>query len=94
MATVEVDTLRQPLFDIKPIQEVERDYAELIQTVLTGFGILLLLVLLYVLVQQYLKRREALREEIPPFERALQELKALEETSPPNKMNINDTTPD
>lgn len=82
VATVEVDTLRQPLFDIKPIQEVERDYAELIQTVLTGFGILLLLVLLYVLVQQYLKRREALREEIPPFERALQELKALEETSP------------
>ena len=36
VATVEVDTLKQPLFDIKPIQQVERSYAKLIQNILWG----------------------------------------------------------
>lgn len=75
---VAVDTLTQPLFDIKPIQKVERSYANLIQQLLTAMVVLLLLVALYFLYRQYRKKKEALLEEIPPFERALNALKALE----------------
>lgn len=79
---VAVDTLTQPLYDIKPIQLVERSYAELIQQLLTGLAVIALLVVLYILNRQYRKKKEALLEEIPPFERALNELKALEEDLP------------
>lgn len=78
VATVEVDTLKQPLFDIKPIQQVERSYAKLIQSILWGVVFLLLVGVLYYLNKQYQKKRDALLEEIPPFDRAIQELKALE----------------
>ena len=78
IATVEVDTLKQPLFDIKPIQQVERSYAKLIQNILWGVVFLLLVGVLYYLNKQYQKKRDALLEEIPPFDRAIQELKALE----------------
>ena len=79
---VAVDTLTQPLYDIKPIQLVERSYAELIQQLLTAFLVIVLLGILYFLYRQYRKKKEALLEEIPPFERALNALKALERESP------------
>ncbi|MCH1517069.1 MAG: BatD family protein [Flavobacteriaceae bacterium] len=82
VATVKVDTLQQPLFDIKPIQLVERNYTQLIQQYLVGFFFLLLLLVLYYLNKQYKKKKAALLEEIPPFDRALNELKALENQIP------------
>ena len=82
VATVKVDTLQQPLFDIKPIQLVERDYTQLIQQYLIGFFFLLLLLTLIYLNKQYKKKKAALLEEIPPFDRALNELKSLENQLP------------
>ena len=82
VANVAVDTLKQPLYDIKPIQLVERSYAALIQNILIGFVFILLLVALYFLNRQYRIKKEALLEEVPPFERALNELKALEGEQP------------
>ena len=82
VATVVVDTLKQPLFDIKPIQEVERSYTQLIKNIIWGVVFFLLLGLLYYLNKQYQKKKEALLEEIPPFDRALQELKALGDQLP------------
>ena len=82
VATVKVDTIQQPLFDIKPIQTVERSYNHLIKNSLLLFVFCLLLALLFLLNKQYKKKKAALREEIPPFDRAIQELKALENELP------------
>ncbi len=82
VATVKVDTIQQPLFDIKPIQTVERSYNQLIKNILLVFVFSLLLAILYVLNRQYKKKKAALLEEIPPFDRAIQELKALENELP------------
>ena len=75
---MEVDTLKQPLYPIKPIIEIEKNT--------TGWWrpYLLLLVLLGGLVASYflfVKARDKIREKrkaLPPFERALQALQALE----------------
>lgn len=82
VATVKVDTVQQPLFDIKPIQTVERSYNHLIKNFLLLFVFCLLLALLFLLNKQYKKKKAALLEEIPPFDRAIQELKALENELP------------
>ena len=82
VTTVKVDTIQQPLFDIKPIQTVERSYNQLIKNILLVFVFSLLLAILYVLNRQYKKKKAALLEEIPPFDRAIQELKALENELP------------
>jgi len=82
VATVKVDTIQQPLFDIKPIQTVERSYNQLIKNILLIFVFSLLLAILYLLNRQYKKKKAALLEEIPPFDRAIQELKALENELP------------
>lgn len=82
VATVKVDTVQQPLFDIKPIQTVERSYNHLIKNSLLLFVFCLLLALLFLLNKQYKKKKAALLEEIPPFDRAIQELKALENELP------------
>ncbi|MEK9788132.1 MAG: hypothetical protein ACPIAA_00230 [Flavobacteriaceae bacterium] len=76
--TVEVDTLKQNLYDIKPLTAVEKDYAALISRILWGLAIgLLLLGMLYTYLFQ--KRKKELKaRELPPFERAIEELKALE----------------
>lgn len=82
VATVKVDTIQQPLYDIKPIQTVERSYNQLIKNILLLFVFSLLLAILLVLNRQYQKKKAALQEEIPPFDRAIQELKALENELP------------
>lgn len=76
--TIEVDTLKQNLYDIKPLTAVEKDYAALISRILWGLAIgLLLLGMLYTYLFQ--KRKKELKaRELPPFERAIEELKALE----------------
>ena len=76
--TVEVDTLKQNLYDIKPLTAVEKDYAALISRILWGLAIgLLLLGMLYTYL--FHKRKKELKaRELPPFERAIEELKALE----------------
>jgi hypothetical protein len=79
---VVVDTTKQKLFDIKPLSQVDKNYDTLISRVLWGLVIALLVIgISYTYLFQ--KRRKELRErELPPFDRALEELKALESVQP------------
>ena len=79
---VVVDTTKQKLFDIKPLSQVDKNYDTLISRVLWGLVIALLVIgTSYTYLFQ--KRRKELRErELPPFDRALEELKALESVQP------------
>ena len=75
---IEVDTLKQKLYDIKPLELVEKNYEALIAQILWS---LVFILTLFGIFYTYLfqKRRKELREqELPPFEKAIEELKALE----------------
>lgn len=75
---VEVDTLKQPLYPIKPIIEIEKNTAGWWHPYVIVFLLLSALVASYFL---FVKAREKIREKrkaLPPFERALQALQALE----------------
>jgi len=75
---VVVDTIQQKLFDIKPINDVKKNYDVLISRILWGLlaGLVIIGILYTYLFQ---KRKKELRvRELPPFERAIEELKALE----------------
>jgi hypothetical protein len=80
--SVVVDTTKQKLFDIKPLSQVDKNYDTLISRVLWGLVVALLVIgISYTYLFQ--KRRKELRErELPPFDRAIEELKALESIQP------------
>ena len=82
VATVPVDTLKQKLFDIKPIVQVEQNFNALTQSLI--FGLLVVLILIGLIYSFFFakKRREQSRKKLPPFERAIEELKALESFTP------------
>lgn len=80
VATVPVDTLEQKMYDIKPLLEVEKSNIDLWKKAL---WILLALVVIGILVYWFLIRKKPLTEEekvalLPPYDRALLELKRLE----------------
>jgi len=77
---VAVDTTKQRMFDIKPLIQVDRSNAELWKTLL---WILLGLLIVGGLVYWFFLRKKPLTEEekvalLPPYDRALMELKKLE----------------
>lgn len=77
---VPVDTLTQKMYDIKPIVEVEKSYAGLWKTIL---WVLLAALLIGAFIYFYFFRKKKLTEEekeamLPPYDRALLELKRLE----------------
>jgi hypothetical protein len=82
VATVPVDTLKQKLFDIKPIVQVEQNFDALTQSLI--FGLLVVLILIGLIYSFFFakKRREESRKKLPPFERAIEELKELESFTP------------
>ena len=82
VTNVPVDTLKQKLFDIKPIAQVEENFDALTQSLI--FGLLAVLILIGLIYSFFFakKRREERRKKLPPFERAIEELKALEAVSP------------
>lgn len=82
VATVQVDTLKQPLFDIKPIQQVKRNYTKWIQYILVFALVVLILGILYYLNVRHRKKKAIEAEKTPPFEWAINALKALEENQP------------
>ncbi len=75
---VAVDTLDQPLFPIKTILPMAKNTTGWWKPYSYGFLILIALVLLYFFIVKTQKRIRAKREKMPPFERALQALQALE----------------
>ena len=82
VANVPVDTLKQKLFDIKPIAVVAQNFDALTQSIIYGvLAVLLLVGLIYVFFFAK-KRREERMKKLPPFERAIEELKALEAVTP------------
>ena len=79
--TVKVDTTKQKLFDIKPLQKVKRNYEDLIIKLVWFLVIVFIIVgILYIYFFQK-NRKELKKQELPPFERAIEELKALENES-------------
>lgn len=82
VATVVVDTLKQPLYDIKPLQKAEKSYTTLIQNILFLVVVLGLLFLGYIYWKKRQQKKIEAEAELPPFDRALQALKALEEEQP------------
>ena len=82
VSNVKVDTLKQKLYDIKPLAYVKKSYDKLIKRILFVSIILLIIIgILYTFF--YKKRRKKLIEkEILPFDRAINELKLLEEEKP------------
>ena len=82
VANVPVDTLKQKLFDIKPVAEVVQNFDALTQSIVYGvLSVLLLVALIYAFFFAK-KRREERKRNLPPFERAIEELKALETVTP------------
>ena len=80
--SVKVDTIKQKLFDIKPLSQVKKNYNRLISRVLWGL-VLALIVIGVSYTYLFQKRKKELRErELPPFDRAIEELKALESEKP------------
>tara|TARA_R110000782_G_scaffold64214_1_gene131053 strand:+ start:283 stop:1251 length:969 start_codon:yes stop_codon:yes gene_type:complete len=80
VATIPVDTLNQKMYDIKPIINVEKSNMELWKYVLIG---ILILFVLGALFYWFVLRKKTLTEEekvalLPPYDRALLELKRLE----------------
>ncbi|XLS29040.1 hypothetical protein ACJD0Z_17805 [Flavobacteriaceae bacterium M23B6Z8] len=79
---IAVDTTKQKMYDIKPIVEVKKSYSDWWKYLLVVLGILLLAgALLY----WFVFRKKPLTEEekvamLPPFDRAMIELKKLEES--------------
>lgn len=80
--SVKVDTTKQKLFDIKPLSQVKKNYNRLISRVLWGL-VLALIVIGVSYTYLFQKRKKELRvRELPPFDRAIEELKALESEKP------------
>nr|WP_299170717.1 BatD family protein [uncultured Allomuricauda sp.] len=80
VADVVVDTTKQKMFDIKPLIQVEKSYAKIWMWILF---ILLGLLIVGGLVYWFFLRKKPLTEEekealLPPYDRALLELKRLE----------------
>ena len=90
VATVPVDTLKQNLFDIKPIVEVEKNYDAITRNIVYGFLIVLLLIGLIYAFFFARKKREERKKKRLPFERAIEELKALESVSPAEQQEFKD----
>lgn len=80
VSTVPVDTLAQQMYDIKPLINVEKSNADLWKYLIIG---LLVLLVLGGLFYWFVLRKKPLTEEekvalLPPYDRALLELKQLE----------------
>lgn len=80
VATVPVDTLTQKMFDIKPLIEVDKSYPDWWKWLL---GIFIVLSVVGGILYWFVFRKKPLSEEekvalLPPYDRALMELKKLE----------------
>ena len=82
---VVVDTLKQKMYAIKPLIEVERNYDKWIRNLLWALLILILGLggfYSYFVLQKRKRERE---QQLPPFDQALHDLKSLEARIPSNQ---------
>ena len=79
--TVAIDTLKQPLYDIKPIQEVKKPFTSYgwILTIIAAVLLLLIVAFVYFL---FIRKKKfpflQTQKKLPPFDRAIQDLKELQ----------------
>lgn len=78
VADVEVDTLKQKMFDIKPAIEIPPVKTNWLKYLLWGFLILAILALVIYLILRQKKKIEEAKRQLPPFEEALVALKTLD----------------
>ena len=69
--TVVVDTLKQPLFDIKPLIALERNYDNLIARLLWGLVVLFFIIGYFGPISEHKKTQER-KAALPPFDRAIE----------------------
>ena len=75
---VVVDTTKQKLYDIKPLTQVKKNYDALIAQILWGLALGLILIGVFYTYLFQKRKKELRARELPPFERAIEELRALE----------------
>ncbi len=79
--TVAIDTLKQPLYDIKPIQEVKKPFTSYgwILTIIAAVLLLLIVAFIYFV---FIRKKKLpflqTKKKLPPFDRAIQDLKELQ----------------
>lgn len=79
--TVAIDTLKQPLYDIKPIQEVKKPFTSYgwIPTIIAAVLLLLIVAFVYFV---FIRKKKfpflQTQKKLPPFDRAIQDLKELQ----------------
>lgn len=79
--TVAIDTLKQPLYDIKPIQEVKKPFTSYGWILTLIAAVLLLLIVAFVYFVFIRKKKFPFlqtQKKLPPFDRAIQDLKELQ----------------
>lgn len=79
--TVAIDTLKQPLYDIKPIQEVKKPLTSYGWILTIIAAVLLLLIVAFVYFVFIRKKKFPFlqtQKKLPPFDRAIQDLKELQ----------------
>lgn len=79
--TVAIDTLKQPLYDIKPIQEVKKPFTSYGWILTIIAAVLLLLIVAFVYFVFIRKKKIPFlqtQKKLPPFDRAIQDLKELQ----------------
>ena len=79
--TVAIDTLKQPLYDIKPIQEVKKPFTSYGWILTIIAAVLLLLIVAFVYFVFIRKKKLPFlqtQKKLPPFDRAIQDLKELQ----------------
>lgn len=79
--TIPVDTIQKPLFDIKPIVEVDASKNDRLWIWIGVFLVVIALIALVLYFFIFRKRKftpEEIRKKLPPFERAIEDLKKLQ----------------
>tara|TARA_B100000780_G_scaffold264208_1_gene218673 strand:+ start:7142 stop:8764 length:1623 start_codon:yes stop_codon:yes gene_type:complete len=77
-----VDTLKQNLFQIKPLNIVKKNYNSLIKRIIYSVLFTTFLIISIYLILVYQRKISGRKKIIPPFERAIKALKELEKRDP------------
>ena len=77
-----VDTLKQNLFQIKPLNIVKKNYNSLIKRIIYSILFTTFLIISIYLILVYQRKISGRKKMIPPFERAIKALKELEKRDP------------
>ena len=77
-----VDTLKQNLFQIKPLNIVKKNYNSLIKRIIYSVLFTAFLIISIYLILVYQRKISGRKKMIPPFERAIKALKELEKRDP------------